>query len=748
MNGNNIRSKISIFERITSLNLRQSNIQETEIIPRIVTINSSSYEKTNTYLKTKEKFIFFNFDEQKEIFKNEIRFNDRLSLEECISFVFIAKFWLNVHQNAQIIIRNSKKSYLGLYFACFLRLTENSEYTDAQKLINTKLLISELPNHCFFGLFENYLQNLEFKNLNLHQIVITTIPKKKNDSEKPFLKPFYSLRILERPMIPNVQHDENHIICRMDVIVRSDVTVEFYRNSSKLFTIFINTIGFDEGLYRFTAKDCMIEPDTFISNDFSVDIIFFNTRERPKIINFDPKAQISDRLVGVYDRKIYDQYKKIGYKHEDAIFLSLTSDFQDNALLEEKIDEEIELRERNEDDYIGMLRPYEPDDTIELLDLDFIKDFIPEKSNPKSSKRKMAPIRKNKENKDDKNEEDVVVRPFYWAVIPKSCDSIFNELRDVRTYIDCTKLEEWFSVTTENRKFHIEKQKGSVIKDSRRLFLISISLKTFEKRELTLNAPFLNKMTLDDLVIIERVMPTEDEYTLLCSDQSGCNEIESKMIEFYQFNHLVKVLLFERRFFEIKDKWMTAIINIKNGFDEILQSNNIRILLKIVLEIGNLINTNYGNNRKTACAFKLTSLILTKNYKGNQKNQSLLTFIADAAKSRLRNFQRELDMLEMLEKEDFTIYRTAINDYILDYTSLKETLPDLDDYSRPIMKAFFLYFAEYIKKFKSEYRETMIYASIIKRKFGEPEEKKVKEIIKSLNEFLKLIHDEISLNIN
>lgn len=740
---NDIRNKISIFERITSLNLRHNSIKEEEIYPRVFLINSSSYDKTVQYLKSREKSIFLNFEEQKENFYNEIRFKNKLSLEECISFANIINFWLNLSEESTIVIRFGKRDILGLYMTCFLISHRDLQLEEAEKTVNKSLLLRKTMSGSFLSLYEAFLKKNEFKSLDLHQIVISTIPRKRADSEKPFMKPFYSVRIVEKPIIPNVQHDENHIICKLDVTIRSDVLIEVYRNNSRLFTVFLNTIGYDEGLYRFTEKDCMVEDGTVLSPDFSIDIIFFTRNDRTRYLNFDPKAQISDIFAATINKKSYKYFKQLGLSHEDAIISILTEDlnvFDTLPEIEEETSENNEIQEIKDD----LTRPYEPNDSLELEDLEIIHEYIPEKKEEKVKKRKLAPARKPKVEPEQKKEDSVVVRPFYWAAIPKSCDSIFNELQDdVSSYIDCTKFEEWFCVTSQTQNVQIEKQTGSVIKDTRRLFLVSIALKTFEKKELELSVDSLRKMSLDDLQIVHKILPSDGEFTLLDTNKQICNEIERKMIKFYKYVDLVKVLIFERKFFEVKDKWFDSIKKIKLGFDEILQSNNIRILLKLVLEVGNLINTNYGNNRKAALAFKLNSLILMKNYKGKGKNQSLLKFVAESAKTRLRGLQKEIDELKYLEKEDFTSYKDAINEYITEYKDLKELIPSLDDTSRAEMKAFFYYFTDYVLKFKTEYRETVLFSSIIKRKFGEPEDKKINEILGTLFQFLKLLQDEM-----
>lgn len=742
MSGTSIKSKISIFEKISSLNFKQNVIKETEILPRIFKINFTSFEKTTEYLKDKQKYLFLNFEDQNDVFNHEIRFSDRMILTECISFVQIMHFWLNLDEKAIIIIRNQKKELLETFLVCFLRFSKDQTFENAFKIIKKQIPQAVMPKDVILNLFEQYIQNQEFKTLQLHQIVISTLPKRKNDDKKPFLRPFYALRLVEKPTVSEVIHDNHHIIFKIDATVASDITLEIMQNNMKLFSLYINSIGYDEGLYRFNSEDCSIEKDTILDKNFSVDIVFFATDRKNKIQNFDGKSQIVDRLVGNYNSKIFNQLKTKGFKHDDAIIGALLQETSFKPISTTIIQEKVKFLENEKENTLSQ-RPYEPNDNFELSEIELIKDFIPEKDEKKIKKKKLAPKRKIQNITEEMQKSTVVVRPFYWAVIPKSYDSIFNDLSDLPTYIDCTKFEEWFSISTEEKEYHIDKQKSTIIKDSRRLFLVSISLKTFEKRELMLNVNSLNKMSFEDLIVIERIIPTEEEYYQLKMYRSKCNEIEMKMLDFFPYRKLIKILMFERRFFENKDKWMLSIEKIKNGYDNILQSNNIRLLLKIVLEVGNLINTQYGNNKKTASAFRVSSLSLTKAYRGKYRNQSLLKFVADSARSRLKSIKREIDELVYLKKEDVSIYKDCVNEHIMEYKEYKNWLPQLDDVSRANMKSFFNYFSDYILKFNVEYKETVIFASIIKRKFGEAENMNVKDIISYLHEFFDLIREEI-----
>ncbi|ELQ75375.1 putative Actin-binding FH2 protein, partial [Trachipleistophora hominis] len=282
-----------------------------------------------------------------------------------------------------------------------------------------------------------------------------------------------------------------------------------------------------------------------------------------------------------------------------------------------------------------------------------------------------------------------------------------------------------------------------VIKDSRRLFLVSISLKTFEKKQLVLQDQQLANLPLEDLTMINTIIPTDEEYKILCTHKKDLNDIERRMIVFYPYKKLIRLLIFERRFFENKDSWIIGVENIKSVYDTILQSNNIRLLLKTVLELGNTINTNYGNSRKRASAFRICSLVLTKNYKGKRSDQSLLKFVAETARSRLKSIKSDLETIESIRNDELGNYKEIINEYILEYRTSKEWMDSLSGELRANMKAFLFFFSQFVRNFSNEYREAVIYSSIIKRKFGEPENKNVKEIIAILYDFLKSIRHEI-----
>lgn len=734
----NIKTKISIFERITSLRLADESVRETKVIPRVSLINHTSFPKTEEYLRTQKSHIFLTFDEDKHNFNNEVRFSTRTSLIECISFVRVAEFWLKLDSQNTVIIRNSYKSSLSFYLLGLVRYIQDTTFEQAYNTVKEKVKNLEIPKKLYLSYFENYLSGNEFKTLCIHQIVISTLPRKRVENSKPFGKPFYSLRIVEKPTISTVIHDEHHVICKVDTSIAGDVTLVLNRNNAKLFTLFLNTNSFEEGLYRFSKDDLVLDSGTILDDDFTIDIIFFKTDKKSKVYNLNGKSLLTDKFAGSYDENLLSRLKGEGYSKDDAMIATITANSSTGM---SKVLQKLKKKEEvpNSSKETSLDRPYKPNDDITLVDINLIVDIMPEKENIKTKKRTLPP--KNIPKTEIAN--SLTVRPFYWAVIPKSCDSIFNELDDVHTQIDFMKFEDWFCITTDCQQLKVEKQASSVIRDSRRLFLVSLSLKTFEKKQFVLHDKQLADLPLEDLTMTNTIIPTDEEYKMMLSRKKELNDIERKMIAFYPYKKLIRLLIFERRFFENKDNWIIGVENIKSVYDTILQSNNIRLLLKTVLELGNTINTNYGNNRRKASAFKVCSLVLTKNYRGKRNDQSLLKFVAETARSRLKSIKSDLETIESIRNDELNNYKEIMNEYILEYRTCKEWVEELDGELRANMKAFLFYFSEFVRNFSNEYREAVIYSSIIKRKFGEPENKNVKEIIAILYNFLKSVRHEI-----
>lgn len=734
----NIKTKISIFEHIASSKICGSSIKETKIMTNVYLINYTTYTRTDEYLKTKKKFIFLNFDEENKCFKCEVRLAKRISLIECIMFVHIVVFWLKLGHENIVIVRTTHRNVLSFFLNCLMRYIQDCTFEKAYNTIKNTVKQIEMPKKLHQMYFNNYLNNNEFRVLNLHQIVISTLPKKKLENSKPFGRPFYSLRIIEKPTISTVINDENHIICKVDTAVSGDITLVINKNNVKLFSLFLNTNSFEEGLYRFKKEDLTVENGTVLDDNFSMDIVFFGTTKNSKLYNFDAKFLLVEKYVGAYNIDLVNKLKGDGHNDVDAKIMAILAESSDKTKIVQKMREE-----KNKETQLVIEtyldRPFKPNDNVKLEHIDLIVDILPEKTR-NGKKKKRVPAKSVYEAR---AQNSLLIRPFYWAIIPKTCDSIFNELDDVHTQIDFSKFEDWFCINSESHQLKIEKQSSKVIKDNRRLFLISLSLKTFEKKKINLQENELIKLPLEDLLTINAIIPTDEEYKLLLSNENELLEIEKKMLPFYSFKKLTKLLIFERKFFENKDKWMMGIENIKSVFDTILQSNNIRLLLKTVLEIGNAINTSYGNSRKKASAFKMSSLALVKNYKGKRADQSLIKFVAETARSRIKSIKRDIETIKLIRDDELCNYKEIVNEYISEYRLYKDWVNELDEVSRAYMKACLFYFSLFVKNFSCEYREALIYSSVVKRKFGESEDKNVRDIITTLYDFLRSIQQEI-----
>ncbi|ELQ75374.1 hypothetical protein THOM_1671, partial [Trachipleistophora hominis] len=430
----NIKTKISIFERITSLKLTEESVREIKIIPRVFLINHTSFPKTEEYLRSKKNHIFLTFEDDEHSYNNEVRFSTRTSLIECISFIRVVEFWLQLDSQNTVIIRNTYRNSLSFYMLSLVRYIQDVTFDKAYEMVKENMRNVEMPKKSHRLYFENYLNGNEFKTLCLHQIVISTLPKKQIENSKPFGKPFYSLRIMEKPTISTVIHDEHHVICKVDAAVAGDVTLVLNRNNAKLFTLFLNTNSFEEGLFRFSKDDLVLDSGTILEADFTIDIIFFKTDKKSKVYDFNGKSLVISKFVGNYNENLLNRLKGEGYSKDDAMIATIVANSSTEV---NKVLQKLEKKEKPKiSAETSLERPYTPNDDVTLEDINLIVDIMPEKENAKTKKKMLPP--KNAPKTGVTN--SLTVKPFYWAVIPKSCDSIFNELDEVHTQIDFVKI--------------------------------------------------------------------------------------------------------------------------------------------------------------------------------------------------------------------------------------------------------------------------------------------------------------------
>lgn len=155
---------------------------------------------------------------------------------------------------------------------------------------------------------------------------------------------------------------------------------------------------------------------------------------------------------------------------------------------------------------------------------------------------------------------------------------------------------------------------------------------------------FLN---IDDLLTLKNCLPTKDEVDLLKifkGDISSLNRAEKFMLIVAKEPYaqwMVDALIYERQFpgeiESIKDKLetFTGILS------KIRESPNLKVLLRTVLELGNLANYDYGKHAGTmsfskgrALGFSMDSLVKLQEVKSVDRSTTLVHYLVSVLESR------------------------------------------------------------------------------------------------------------------
>jgi hypothetical protein len=357
--------------------------------------------------------------------------------------------------------------------------------------------------------------------------------------------------------------------------------------------------------------------------------------------------------------------------------------------------------------------------------------------------------------------EFVVKRPFHWATIARTDENIFEELEKFSIGIDFSKFEEWFCEpykAEESGQKPVKKEK-TLLKDERRLFLVSIALKTLEKKKIDItnledviyNDSFNSEY--EDLLNIDKILPTDEDTSKFTGcDISELNPIEKFMCSFREktdLKKILKILIYERKFIDESVNVEITLNDIKEAFIKISESNNLRIILKTILDLGNAINCKYlrGITKRKARGFKLSSLSMLHAYRGNRGAGTLLTFLLlTLLRDRPETFKifEELRKVHKIKDEDMNELRARINKMITEYKDCIECMKLIqgDHGVCKQLRKFLAYAYVNLNQMGRKYREDFVYSGMLKAKLGENEKCPIKTVLNDLSDFLVNLEKE------
>ncbi|KAM0686786.1 hypothetical protein COBT_001985 [Conglomerata obtusa] len=666
-------------------------------------------------------------------------------------------------------------------------------------------------------------ENLHFCNaLRLKQIIITKVPQMSENGCMPIFKIFKEQEELDATASKSLM-DENYIITEFDKIqLKGDVKIMLYHqdnhNKHLIFELGFNTVFMKQGLYRFTVEDiyfpfseAVIERK--IGKEFLVDVALIDSEISEKIIyNIECNHIDNLRILSRHLNNVADQFNlrtliKLGYNRIYArVLLQLGCNNQEikdkleilnrtefglvkrGSSIAKEADKKIIFQDYKEAKTIAdtrkiceqayLKKPFhkiEYNSNVDLTtsEIDLIPESFIHKNNEKKITKgpptkffKKSSLPKN-DTKDQKetNTNIVVKYPLHWQPLNMINNTIFNDLENIEINFDKEKFEEWFCEPATFKKTQKVERKQTILNDEKRIFLVSIALKTLEKRKLDTEdlqqLIYENFYILDyeDLQNIMRVLPTKtevDKYNAYI--KSGkCNLENLNEVEQFLFTHtdyvdlkkIVEILIFERKFTEEFIIIEKEIKDFKNLFDAIFNSNNLRIILKSVLILGNLINFRYSKNRfkKKAVGFKIMSLHSFLSYKSLKKENSIISYLyltLKQQKSSIFDIFKEFSLLNRLKNEDMIQIKDKINKMILQFRECKFQFNFLDEEEEVIqqMNRFLGFVFEKLKTLSDQYKEIVFLSSVIKRKFGENEKESISSILTALSDFLSRLYEE------
>ncbi|KAJ3123033.1 hypothetical protein HK098_002253 [Nowakowskiella sp. JEL0407] len=227
--------------------------------------------------------------------------------------------------------------------------------------------------------------------------------------------------------------------------------------------------------------------------------------------------------------------------------------------------------------------------------------------------------------------------------------------------LDVKKFEELFCVVPGNEKGKTETKakiltsaQFTTVLDLRRANNVSISLSQFTRRGLTYNDILLaiqnqdaTSLSADDLLTIQTLLPTPDERKkLLAIHQpptlpfAPAEQFMMEMLSVPDLPHQLVAFLFrvqlEIESEEVRDK----LEKMRRICNNIRSSEYLKVVLKAVLQLGNMTNYNYSSGGETsyrpwmgkearALGFKIDGLAKLKDVKSADGKWSLMNFLVD-----------------------------------------------------------------------------------------------------------------------
>lgn len=547
-------------------------------------------------------------------------------------------------------------------------------------------------------------------------------------------------------------------------------------NSEIQLLLQINTMFYKQGVFRFHIKDLLHKNiPAGAANEFFMDLIFVDRNSRMNITTHAFKEPEKDDI-GIlslaikkpenrnmlefllkkgYPRKIAQVSSQLSEELPEAMEIAHRLSKYKNSAVEASSDKPKQKSELREEGGLSMKplallygdlaairagRLQEVDESeIDLPKPKAIRSFL---------KRGRVAIPKHMEGMP-------AHRPFHWIALTSADKTVFNEMKNIVVNIDRSEFEKAFcrpsNVAVKSSKPK-DSYAQSVLQDSKRIFLVSLSLRHLELMGIPANkiCDVINhspeKFTLQDLLNAEQVFPKEQELMLLknaAHETLSVTERAMLHVSKDTFAQLaIKILIFERKSREEFPAIRDFLENTISAINTILGSDRLKVVLKFVLELGNMINCSL--NKAYSCGYRLESLRLLGSYRGPD-GKSLRAFLLEAlhrSNMDLVALFAEFQVLEGLPAENLDKVKERINLQVAMYNYSLDIVERMPKDEAKKYSGFIKHAMRDLQEISKLYKECFTLCSVLKVKFSEDKTMGIIAIFQILKEFLDNLKEE------
>lgn len=628
--------------------------------------------------------------------------------------------------------------------------------------------------------------------LILHQVIISNYPKFEAFPKFRILLQIYKrnekvLMVRDIDDIEIVYKDEFYIVLtNINAEVNGDIVLSLYflhdNLEKKILEFPLNGFYYTQGLYRYKKEDIITSYNYKFQDEFKFDLVFLDSQksvhlnylesendmiqglkiltkmyvqeeDNKRLENFIDLGynrivakfcaimKYTDKeavdLINVLEMKGYNnlisnskplQYTTIKFKNDSSKSEAIKTTFQE-PIVRESIDREKLYKNLRIKDF-KLIEPIKEEELVIPVQKKINKKVI---------------FKKKEIQKEDYQDIDYKsLRPLHWVPIVSTEETIFKNLDFYDTKLDKEKFKKFFCVknTGVTSTKQIDIKNCAIVIEPKRLFLVSLALKHLNKKNINPENIYdilknnAKNIFIQDLLNLENVFPTyEETYLLATCDYDRLGPDENIMLEYsklVEVKKIVKILLFERKFFDEIFLIEDLLEKIRFTFDKLLYSQEIKIILKIFLDIGNMINYEFSIRKKRLSGFRLSSIYLFLDYKGNEDFSLFDYFMENLEyKSILVNLQRDFKYIDIIRKEQFSKIREKINYYINQFMNNLDIYFTLEN-DKETFKNFLVFVSDKLENIKQKYEDCANKANQIKKLFDESDKKNIIEVLDCL----------------